>query len=73
MYAQLPSYQAMFEREGNTQTGDLALIGAEAEIEELLGGLVAAGVTGYAATEFGLTPDDRARTRELLKRIVASA
>lgn len=72
MYAQLPSYQAMFEREGNTQTGDLALIGSEPQIEELLGGLAAAGVTDYAASEFGLTSDDHARTRELLKRIVAA-
>ncbi len=73
MYAQLPSYQAMFEREGIAETGDLAMIGSEAEIEELLGGLAAAGVTDYAASEFGLTPDDRARTRELLKRIAAAA
>jgi 5,10-methylenetetrahydromethanopterin reductase len=71
MYAQLPSYRAMFEREGIAETGDLAMIGSEAEVEELLGGLAVAGVTDFAASEFGLTPDDRARTRELLKRIAA--
>lgn len=72
MYAQLPSYQAMFEREGIAETGDLAMIGSEDQIRELIGGLADAGVTDYAASEFGLNPDDRARTRELLKQVLAT-
>jgi 5,10-methylenetetrahydromethanopterin reductase len=73
MYAQLPSYQAMFEREGISETGDLAMIGTEGEVEELIFGLAAAGVTDYAASEFGLNSDDRARTRTLLTRLAAAA
>ena len=73
MYARLPSYQAMFEREGVVETGQLALVGSEAEVEEQVAGLAAAGVTDYAASEFGLTPDDRERTRTLLRRLAASS
>ena len=73
MYMQLPSYQAMFEREGVSTTGELAMVGSEDEVEELVAGLASAGVTDYAASEFGLTPDDRARTRELLKRVTAAS
>jgi len=73
MYAQLPSYQAMFEREGIAETGDLAMIGTEDQVTELIGGLEAAGVTDYAASEFGLTSDDRTRTRDLLTRIAADS
>lgn len=73
MYAQLPSYQAMFEREGISETGDLAMIGTEDQVEELVAGLAAAGVTDYAASEFGLTSDDRSRTRTLLTRLAAAS
>ena len=73
MYAQLPSYQAMFEREGVTETGELALVGSEDEVEERLAGLAAAGVTDYGASEFGLNSDDRARTRALLCKLAASS
>jgi len=72
MYASLPSYQAMFEREGVSETGELAMIGSESEVEELVAGLAVAGVTDYAASEFGLTPDDRSRTRALLVRLAVA-
>lgn len=73
MYAQLPSYQAMFEREGISETGDLAMIGTEDQVEEMIAGLAAAGVTDYAASEFGLTSDDRSRTRALLTKLTAAS
>ena len=73
MYAQLPSYQAMFEREGVSETGELAMIGSESEVEEKIAGLAVAGVTDYAASEFALNSDDRARTRSLLTRIAAAS
>jgi F420-dependent oxidoreductase-like protein len=73
MYAQLPSYQAMFEREGISETGELAMVGSEAEVEEQLAELATAGVTDYGASEFGLSADDRARTRALLSRLAASS
>lgn len=69
MYSKLPSYQAMFEREGVTEPGELGLVGSEAEVEEMLGGLADAGVTDYSASEFTPSPDERERTRELLKRL----
>ncbi len=70
MYAQLPSYQAMFKREGVSEPGELAIVGTEAEVEDQLANLAAAGVTDYAASEFTSGPDERERTRELLKRLV---
>jgi len=73
MYAELPSYHAMFEREGISETGDLAMIGSEDEVEEMIAGLAAAGVTDYAASEFGLNSEDRARTRAVLSRLAAAS
>lgn len=72
MYAQLPSYQAMFEREGANDPGDLGIVGSEDEVEHQLGVLAEAGVTDYAASEFTPSPDEKERTRALLKRLAAS-
>ena len=69
MYMSLPSYQAMFEREGVQSTGELGLIGDEAHVEAQIENLAACGVTDFAASEFGLNSDDRAHTRQLLSRI----
>jgi len=71
MYAQLPSYQAMFEREGVTEPGDLGLVGSEAEVLDRLAILAEAGVTDYAASEFTPSPEDRERTRALLRSLTA--
>lgn len=73
MYAQLPSYQAMFQREGVSEPGELGIVGSEAEVEEALGVLAAAGVTDFAASEFTPTPDEKLRTRALLKRLAGAA
>lgn len=72
MYTQLPSYQAMFEREGVTQPGELGLVGSEAQVEEMLGNLAEAGVTDYSASEFTPLPAERERTRDLLRRLAAA-
>jgi len=69
MYTELPSYQAVFAREGVETTGELGLIGTEDEVEHLIANLADCGVTDFAASEFGLTSDDRARTRALLTRL----
>lgn len=69
MYATLPSYQAMFEREGVGTTGDFGMIGTEDRVEELIANLADCGVTDFGASEFGLDADDRARTRTLLSRL----
>ena len=67
MYAQLPSYQAMFEREGVSEPGELGLVGSAAQVEDAIAGLADAGVTDFAASEFTPSPDERERTRSLLR------
>ncbi|MEM7273099.1 MAG: TIGR03564 family F420-dependent LLM class oxidoreductase [Actinomycetota bacterium] len=65
IYGQLPSYRAMLDREGYEGPADLAIIGGADEVGERIAGLADAGVTRFAASEFG-TADQRAATRELL-------
>jgi F420-dependent oxidoreductase-like protein len=67
MYAELPSYKAMFEREGVAEPGDLALVGSASRVSELIAELAEAGVTDYAASEFTTNQQEREQTRELLK------
>ena len=66
MYAQLPSYKAMFELEGIDQPGDLALVGSKSELQDQLGRLEEAGVTDFAASIFATSKDEHLNTRELL-------
>jgi hypothetical protein len=66
MYGQLPSYRAMFDREGVAGPGDLALVGDEDAVLRMIDGLRDAGVTDFAASEFTPSPEERARTRALL-------
>ncbi len=67
MYAKLPSYQAMFEREGATGPADVAIVGSKEQVAESIGKLRDAGVTDFAASEFYLNGDERAATRSFLK------
>lgn len=67
MYGQLPSYRAMFDREGVAGPGDLALVGDEDTVIKMIEGLRDAGVTDFAASEFTPSPEERVRTRALLK------
>ncbi len=69
-YGQLPSYRAMFDREGVAGPGDLALIGDESFVREKIEELADAGVTDFAATEFTPAKPDRVRTRALLKSVL---
>lgn len=71
-YAKLPSYQAMFAREGVSEPGEIALVGSAAQVEDQLGGLAAAGVTDYSASESPASPQEKQDTRELLKRLAAT-
>ncbi len=70
-YAKLPSYQAMFAREGASMPADVALVGSAAEVEDRLALLADAGVTDYSASEFTPTAETKLETRELLRRIAA--
>ncbi|MDH4363928.1 MAG: TIGR03564 family F420-dependent LLM class oxidoreductase [Acidimicrobiia bacterium] len=65
MYGTLPSYKAMLDREGYEGPGDIAIIGGAGEVEDRVRALADAGVTTFAASEFG-SRDQRAATRELL-------
>jgi 5,10-methylenetetrahydromethanopterin reductase len=67
IYNQLPSYRSMLDREGAEGPVDVMLIGSAAEVTDLVGQLSDIGVTDLAAVEVGITPDDRAATREVLK------
>lgn len=70
MYGQLPSYRAMFDREGVEGPGDLALIGDEDQVRAGIQEMADAGVTDFAASEFTTNDDERARTRGLLKVVL---
>lgn len=71
-YGELPSYRAMFEREGVRGPGELALVGDEHFVRERIDELADAGVTDFAATEFTPSAPDRKRTRALLTSIIGS-
>ena len=66
MYGNLPSYKAMFDREGAAGPGDVAIIGSSDYVLEALNDLEDAGVTEFSASIYGPTPEERADTRELL-------
>ena len=65
MYGELPSYRAMLDREGYEGPGDIAIIGGAGEVTDRIGELSDAGVSTFAASEFG-SSDQRAATRDLL-------
>ncbi len=71
MYSKLPSYRAMFVREGVEGPAELALIGNEDQVRAKLDELADAGVTDFAASEFTTTDGERERTRALLKSALA--
>ena len=71
MYGELPSYRAMFEREGVRGPADVALVGSESQVRAMLAELAEAGVSDFAASEFTTTPAERERTRALLRAAVA--
>ncbi len=72
MYGELPSYRAMFEREGVSGPAEVALIGSENEVRDGIGRLAEAGVTDFGPTEFTRTPRDRERTRALLRSCLST-
>ncbi len=73
MYGQLPSYRAMFDREGVDGPADVAIVGSAESVREGIMAMAEAGVTDFAASEFCLNPEERANTRELLKAIASAA
>lgn len=66
-YGELPSYRAMLDREGAKGPEDVCILGDEATVTAALDELAEAGATDFAAVEIGGTPDERERTRALLR------
>ena len=65
-YQDLPSYRAMLDREGAEGPADVAVVGTEAQVQDALGVLAAAGTTDFSALPMSLDPDVVARTRACL-------
>ena len=72
LYGQLPSYKAMFEREGIDSPGHLALVGDRNEVRDKISQLAEAGVTDFAASVFATKREEHIETRALLCEMVGS-
>lgn len=71
VYATLPSYAAMLEREGAHSPADVALIGSREEVIDQLGRLGEAGVTEFSGVASG-APDEREGALEVLADCAAA-
>lgn len=65
-YGQLPSYRAMFDREGVTGPADVALVGTATEVEAGIAALASAGTTDFCPTLFALSEEEKVATQGLL-------
>lgn len=65
-YQDLPSYRAMLDREGAEGPADVAVVGTEAQVNDALAALAAAGTTDFAGLPMSLDPEVVARTRACL-------
>ncbi len=70
VYGMLPSYRAMLDREGAAGPADVAIVGDEATVAAGIQRVADAGATDFSAAEFAVNPDERRRTRELLRSIL---
>lgn len=70
MYGKLPSYRAMFEREGVDGPADVAIVGSASEVADGIAAMADAGVTDFAASEFYLSPDEAENTRSALIELI---
>src|SRR6202035_5848731 len=69
IYAQLPSYRAMLDKEGAAGPGDVAIAGDEDTVAAQVSALAQAGVTDFVAVEYG-RGQEKQRTRDLLKSLI---
>ncbi|MEM9620630.1 MAG: TIGR03564 family F420-dependent LLM class oxidoreductase [Pseudomonadota bacterium] len=70
MYGKLPSYRAMFDREGVSGPAELAIVGSPEAVTERIAELREAGVTDFAASEFFLNREEFHNTRQLLTQLL---
>jgi F420-dependent oxidoreductase-like protein len=67
MYATLPSYRAMLDRESAAGPADVAVLGSEAEVGAVLDRLEEAGVTDLNASVLTPDPEEKERTFAFLE------
>jgi 5,10-methylenetetrahydromethanopterin reductase len=75
-YSALDNYRRLFDREGVSSPGALAIAGTEADVEQQLGRLADLGVTEFWPIIFPIGDDaasSRCRTRALLTGLAAAA
>ena len=74
VYGALPSYRAMLDREGVEGPGDVAIVGDEAAVGEVLRRLEEGGTTDFLAVPYPVDGDPEAieRTRAFLVRLARS-
>ncbi|MFT4676502.1 MAG: 5,10-methylenetetrahydromethanopterin reductase [Patiriisocius sp.] len=72
-YGELPSYRAMFDREGAAGPGDVALVGSPSEVKERLEILADAGVTDFGATAYAESPEEKSNTLSFLAELSKGA
>ena len=70
IYGMLPSYRAMLDREGAAGPADVAIVGDEATVAAGIKRVADAGATDFSAAEFAVDPEERRRTRELLRSLL---
>ena len=70
MYGKLPSYRAMFDREGVEGPADVAIVGSAPEVEDKIAELAEAGVSVFTPSEFFLNREESEHTRALLKSLL---
>ncbi|MBV9326170.1 MAG: TIGR03564 family F420-dependent LLM class oxidoreductase [Chloroflexi bacterium] len=71
LYAQLPSYRAMLDREGVGGPADVLITGSEEEVDRQLERLEEAGATDFTASLLG-SSDERRRTLAFLRARIAN-
>jgi F420-dependent oxidoreductase-like protein len=65
-YGALPSYRAMFDREGVDDPAEVALFGDESALDGALRSIAAAGATDFAAQVVAVEPGAASRTLDFL-------
>ncbi len=69
-YNKMPSYRAMFEREGASGPGDVAIVGTAAEVQDRIAGLADAGVTDFCPNIFAVNRADGEATQAELEAAI---
>lgn len=70
-YGELPSYRAMFEREGVSSPSQVAMVGSRSQVEDAIAAMAEAGATDFTPTVYGLTQAQREDSTALLQELAA--